>query len=155
ISALGDVIRCPYKMTHVAEYQAGILIANLAFKIPKRVHYELMPRVIYTDPEFAQVGLTEQQAIQQKIKHLQVLTFDFQNIDRALMDNQGKGQAKLIVKKNRTLGASYLGPQAGDLIAEIGLAIQAGARLNDLSATIHAYPTYAQINRRIANTYFS
>lgn len=154
IYALGDVIRCPYKMTHVAEYQAGVVIANLVFKLPKKVTYELVPRVIYTDPEMAQVGLTEQQAIQQKIKNLKVLTFDFKDIDRALTENQGKGQAKLIVKKNQILGASYLGPHAGDLIAEIGLAIQAGARLNDLSATIHAYPTYAQINRRIANTYF-
>lgn len=59
------------------------------------------------------------------------------------------------MRKNRVLGASYLGPRAGELIAEIGLAMQVHARLNDISATIHAYPTYSQINRRVANTYFA
>lgn len=150
IYAVGDVCG-PHPFTHMAEYQAGIVISNAVFRFPKRADYTIVPRVTYTDPELAQVGLTEAMARERGITP-QVLRFPFKNIDRALTDNQTAGMTKLIAHRGRILGASIVGPHAGELLHEIVLAMQSGARLKHLSAAIHAYPTLAQIHRRAANS---
>jgi pyruvate/2-oxoglutarate dehydrogenase complex dihydrolipoamide dehydrogenase (E3) component len=152
IYACGDVCG-PYPLTHVAEYQAGIVISNAIFRVPKKTDYRVVPWVTYTDPELARVGLTEQQARGQGIE-LVVLRFPFQNIDRALTDGQTAGLAKLVVHKGKILGASILGPHSGELIHEIALAMKTGAGIGEISATIHAYPTLAQIHRRVVNTWY-
>lgn len=153
IFAVGDVVDSPYKFTHIAEYHAGIVIANAVFHIPRKIDLRVIPAVIYTDPEFAAVGLTLQQVRSQGIEP-KVLEFDFKDIDRALAENEFRGMAKIIVHKNRILGASLLGPQAGELLSEIVLAMQANIKISKISAAIHAYPTLAQINRRVINTYY-
>lgn len=152
IYACGDVCG-PYPLTHMAEYQAGIVISNAIFRVPKKTDYRVVPWVTYTDPELARVGLTEQQARNQQIEPV-VLRFPFKDIDRALTDVQTAGLAKLVVHKGRILGASILGPHAGELIHEIVLAMKTGAGIGDISATIHAYPTLAQIHRRTVNTWY-
>ena len=152
IYACGDVCG-PYPLTHMAEYQAGIVISNAVFRIPKKTDYRVVPWVTYTDPELARVGLTEQQARDKGIKPV-LLRFPFQDIDRAITDNEMSGLAKLVVHKSRILGASILGPRAGELIHEIVLAMKTGAGIGDISATIHAYPTLAQIHRRTVNTWY-
>ena len=83
-----------------------------------------------------------------------MLRFPFQNIDRAVTDGQTEGFAKLVVHRRRLLGASLLGPHAGELIHELALAMRTGATIGDIAATIHAYPTLAQIHRRTANTWY-
>lgn len=83
-----------------------------------------------------------------------MLRFPFQDIDRAITDNETSGLAKLVVHKGRILGASILGPHAGELIHEIALAMKTGADIGDISATIHAYPALAQIHRRTVNTWY-
>jgi pyruvate/2-oxoglutarate dehydrogenase complex dihydrolipoamide dehydrogenase (E3) component len=113
-----------------------------------------VPRVTYCDPELAQVGLTEQQAREQGLEP-QVLRFDFRDIDRALAEGEDDGRIKLVTRRGRILGASLLGPHAGELIHEIVLAMQTGAKIRDLSAAIHAYPTLAQVHRRAANTAYA
>lgn len=152
IYACGDVCG-PYPLTHVAEYQAGIVISNAIFRIPKKADYRVVPWVTYTDPELARVGLTEQQARDKGIEPA-VLRFPFQDIDRAITDQATSGFAKLVVHKSRILGASILGPHAGELIHEIVLAMKTGASIGDISATIHAYPTLAQIHRRTVNVWY-
>lgn len=153
IYAVGDVVQCPYKMTHVAEYHAGIAISNIAFKYRQRAQYRVVPHVIYTDPELAHVGETEK-SVQEKGRAVEVLKFDFNEIDRAITDGMTKGFMKVLVEGNRIIGATILGPHAGELIAEMALAIQLKASVSDIAQTMHSYPTLAQINRRTVNTYY-
>ncbi len=153
IFACGDCAG-PYPFTHVAEYQAGVVIANTVFRLPKRVDYRVIPWVTYTAPELAQVGLTEAMAEEEGIQ-AKVLRFRFSDVDRALTDGDTDGMMKLIVRRGRILGASILGPHAGELIHEIVLAMQARVKLSSLSGAVHAYPTLAQIHRRTANTLYS
>jgi dihydrolipoamide dehydrogenase len=153
IYAVGDVCG-PYPFTHMAEYQAGIIISNAVFRFPKRADYRVVPRVTYTDPELARVGLTEKQTMEKGIKPM-VLRYQFKDVDRALTDNETNGLVKLITHKGRILGASILGPHGGDLLQEIVLAMNTGAKIGDISATIHAYPTLSQANRRAVNTAYA
>jgi pyruvate/2-oxoglutarate dehydrogenase complex dihydrolipoamide dehydrogenase (E3) component len=152
IYACGDVCG-PYPLTHMAEYQAGIVISNAIFRVPKKTDYRVVPWVTYTDPELARVGMTEQQARDKGIEPV-VLRFPFHDIDRAITDRETAGLAKLVAHKGKILGASILGPHAGELIHEIALAMKTGAGIGDISATIHAYPTLAQVHRRTVNTYY-
>jgi len=153
IYACGDVCG-PYPFTHMAEYQAGIVISNAIFRFPKKTDYRVVPWVTYTDPELARVGLTLQQAEAKGITP-QVLRFNFSENDRALAEVETHGFVKLITHKGKILGASILGPHAGELIHELVLAMQTGAKISDISATIHAYPTLAQIHRRAVNTAYA
>ncbi|NOY15726.1 MAG: dihydrolipoyl dehydrogenase [Gammaproteobacteria bacterium] len=152
IFACGDVTG-PYPFTHMAEYQAGIVISNAVFRFPKKTDYRVVPWVTYSDPELARVGITEQQAKEQGID-VDVLRFPFNDIDRALAEVETAGEMKMISRKGKILGATILGPHAGELIHEIVLAMQAGLKIGDISGTIHAYPTLAQISRRTVNTYY-
>ncbi len=152
IFACGDVAG-PYPFTHMAEYQAGIVISNSIFRFPKKTNYRVVPWVTYSDPELARVGITEQQTKEQGIE-VDVLRFSFNDIDRALAEVETAGEMKLITRKGKILGATILGPHAGELIHEIVLAMQSGLKISDISATIHAYPTLAQISRRTVNTYY-
>lgn len=153
IYACGDVCG-PYRFTHMAEYQAGIVITNALFRLRKRVDYSLIPWVTYTDPELAAVGLSEQQAKEQGLE-VDVLRFPFRDIDRAVVEGTTAGLTKLIVRKGKILGASILGPNAGELLHEIVLAMKSGSSIRTISAAIHAYPTLSQIHRRTVNTYYS
>ncbi len=153
IYACGDVCG-PYPFTHMAEYQAGIVISNAVFRFPKKVDYRVVPWVTYTDPELARVGLTEQQARERGIEPT-VLRFAFKDIDRALTEVDSTGMTKFVTHKGRILGASILGPHAGELIHEIVLAMQAGVKIGTISAAIHAYPTLAQIHRRTVNSAYA
>jgi pyruvate/2-oxoglutarate dehydrogenase complex dihydrolipoamide dehydrogenase (E3) component len=152
VYACGDVCG-PYPFTHMAEYQAGIVISNAVFRFPKKTDYRVVPWVTYTDPELARVGLTEQQARDQGIEAT-VLHFPFRDIDRALAEVEPHGMSKFITHKGRLLGATVLGPHAGELIHEVVLAMKTGIKISELSATIHAYPTLAQIHRRTVNTLY-
>lgn len=151
IYALGDVICSPYKLTHMAEYQASIVLSNAIFKYPNTVKYQGFPYVIFTSPEYAQVGLSEQQAKEQKYKNIEVLRFDFKDLDSAVLQHAATGLIKVVASNGKVIGAAILGPQASNLISEWGLAINLGAKVADVAATIHAYPTLAQVNRRVAN----
>jgi len=150
IYACGDVCG-PWPYTHMAEYQAGIVLSNAVFRFPKRADYRVVPRVTFTDPELARVGLSEQQAREQGLSPT-VLRFDFADLDRALTEGETAGFARLVSHRGRIVGASILGLHAGELIHELVLAMQTRARLTDISAAIHAYPTLSQIHRRTVNT---
>jgi len=153
IYACGDVCG-PWAYTHMAEYQAGIVISNALFRFPKRADYRVVPQVVYTDPELAWVGLSEHEA-RQRHGGVEVLRFPFARVDRAVVEGETAGQIKLVVRRGRLLGAAILGVQAGELLHELVLAMQAGVKIGAISATIHAYPTRAQIHRRAVNTAFA
>ena len=153
IFACGDVCG-PYPFTHMAEYQAGVIIANAIFRFPKKADYRVVPWVTYTAPEVAHVGLTEQQARDQGLT-VQIARFPFGDVDRALAEGSERGLAKLVVHKGRLAGASLVGPHAGELIHELVLAMQARVKIGQIAAAIHAYPTLAQINRRAVNSLYS
>ena len=152
IYACGDVCG-PYRFTHMAEYQAGIVISNALFRFPKSADYSLFPWVTYTDPELAGVGLSEKQAKEQGLE-VEILRFPFRDVDRAVVEGTTVGLTKFVVRKGKILGATILGPHAGELLHEIVLAIKTGSSIGTISAAIHAYPTLSQIHRRTVNTHY-
>lgn len=153
IYAVGDVCG-HYQFTHTAEYQAGIVLASVLFRMPSKTDYRVIPRVVFTDPEVASVGITEREALARGIRH-QVLEFSMADIDRAVTDDAQAGTARILLSKRRIIGASLIGAHAGELIHELALAMQVNARARDISNLVHAYPTFAQIHRRAMNTAYS
>jgi pyruvate/2-oxoglutarate dehydrogenase complex dihydrolipoamide dehydrogenase (E3) component len=153
IYACGDVTGV-MPFTHVAEYQAGLVIANALFRFPKKANYRAVPWVIFTDPELARVGKNETQANAEGLM-VETVRFEFKDIDRAKAEGAVRGFAKLTLHKGCIIGASILGPHAGELISELALSVAKGCKPGDLAGVVHAYPTLVEINRRAANTYLS
>ena len=153
IYAVGDVCG-PYQFTHMAEYQAGIVLASLLFRVPRKVDYRVIPSVIYTDPEAAQVGLTEEDAQAQGIRY-EIARFPINEIDRAITDGNDEGFIKILIARGRVAGASLVSAHAGELIHELALAMQVKAKAGDISRLIHAYPTLSQIHRRAINAHYA
>jgi pyruvate/2-oxoglutarate dehydrogenase complex dihydrolipoamide dehydrogenase (E3) component len=150
IYAVGDVCG-PYRFTHMAEYQAGIALANIVFRVPRKTDYRVVPWAVYTDPEVAAVGLTQAEAEAQGIRY-DVARFPMADVDRAITDNAESGFASILVSRGRVLGATLVGAHAGELIHELALAMQVNARVKAITELVHAYPTYAQIHRRALNS---
>jgi pyruvate/2-oxoglutarate dehydrogenase complex dihydrolipoamide dehydrogenase (E3) component len=152
IFACGDVAG-PYQFTHMAEHQAGVVLRNALFHLPAKTETRTIPWCTFTDPELARVGLSETEAIKNKVDH-EVYRFSFSEIDRARTDSTTKGFIKVVTgRKGKILGAGIAGSQAGELIHEYALAIKKEMKLGELSSLIHIYPTLAQINRRVADSY--
>lgn len=149
VYACGDCCG-PLPFTHAAEYQAGIIIANAVFRLPRRADYRAIPWTTFTDPELAQVGLSEADARARGLA-IEVARYRFRDIDRALAEDKPQGQAKLIIHRNRLVGASILGAHAGELIHEAVLAVAARMRVGVLAQAVHTYPTLAQVIQRALN----
>jgi pyruvate/2-oxoglutarate dehydrogenase complex dihydrolipoamide dehydrogenase (E3) component len=152
IYACGDVTG-EMPLTHVAELQAGIVIANMIFKLPKKISYDVIPSVVYTQPEVAQVGVTVEQC--KALKHGEVFQFEISQLDRAITDNSKTGTAKILTDKGRIIGAHIIAPHAGEMIHELALAIQEGMSVSKITSLVHAYPSYSQLNKRLAGQYYS
>jgi pyruvate/2-oxoglutarate dehydrogenase complex dihydrolipoamide dehydrogenase (E3) component len=152
IYACGDVTG-EMQLTHVAELQAGIVLANMIFKWPKKINYDVIPSVIYTDPEVAQVGVSVEQC--KAMSHGEVYQFDVAKLDRAITDGNGKGIATILTNKGRIIGAHIIAPHAGELIHELALAIQEKMKVSKLTSLVHAYPSYSQLNKRLAGQYYN
>jgi pyruvate/2-oxoglutarate dehydrogenase complex dihydrolipoamide dehydrogenase (E3) component len=153
IYAVGDVCG-PLAFTHMAEYQAGIALANIVFRIPKKVDYRVIPRVVYTDPEVATVGLNSAEADEQGLRY-DVAEFPLADLDRAITEQRSHGFARILIRKGRIIGASIIAPRAGELIHELALAMRVNAKVKEITELVHAYPTYAQINRRTINSRYA
>ena len=150
ISVIGDAAG-GFQFTHVAEHHAGVILRRAIFRMAWARPSTVVPWCTYTDPELARVGLSETEARQQGIEH-RVHRFAFEEIDRARTEGETEGCAKLVAdRKGRLLGGAIVGAHAGELVAELALALNKGLKLADLSGTIHAYPTLAMINRRAAD----
>jgi len=151
IFACGDVTgKMP--LTHVAELQAGVVIANMIFKLPKKISYRVIPSVVYTDPEVAQVGVSVEQC--KSLKHGEVHQFEVSQLDRAVTDNDTAGVAKILTNKGRVIGAHIIAPHAGELIHELALAVQENMKISKITSLVHAYPSYSQLNKRLAGQYY-
>ncbi len=156
IFSCGDVAG-EYKFTHVAEYQAGIVITNALFPLLKRhADYGVVPWVTFTGPELARVGLTEAEAADKYgADGMKVYRFSFKDLDRAVIDGEARGLVKLVVdNRKHILGAHILGPNAGELIHEYVLALNAKIPITKISQTIHVYPTMSQAVKRAADEYY-
>jgi pyruvate/2-oxoglutarate dehydrogenase complex dihydrolipoamide dehydrogenase (E3) component len=151
IYACGDVTGL-MPFTHVAEQQAGVIIANALFRMPKHMDYRVIPAVVYTEPECAQVGMSIADAEQDD--STTVIQFDMQQLDRAITDNATLGLLKLVVRKGRLTGAHIIGAHAGEIIQELALAIQENMKLSRITTLVHAYPGYSQMCRRAAGQYY-
>jgi len=154
IFAIGDVAG-PYQFTHMAAYQAGIVIRNILFKLPAKVDYSAVPWVTYTDPELAHVGMTEADA-EQSGKPIRMLRWSFDENDRAQAERRTEGMVKVITAKNgRILGATIVGLHAGELIQPWVLAISQKLKIGAMAGMIAPYPTLAEVNKRIAGSYYT
>lgn len=150
IYACGDTVG-PYMFTHMAEHHGGVILRNALFRLPARVEKRAVPWCTFTDPELARVGMSETEARRQG-RAYRVYTFAFHNVDRAQVQGETAGFAKIVTApRGRLLGAALVGPRAGELIHEYALAVARGMTAADLSQVIHIYPTLAQINRKVAD----
>jgi pyruvate/2-oxoglutarate dehydrogenase complex dihydrolipoamide dehydrogenase (E3) component len=150
IYAAGDVIG-GYQFTHVAGYEAAVVIQNALFLPTKKADYRVIPWATFTEPELARVGLTEQQARDRYGDDVSVLKHEFKEVDRALAEAAGIGFAKFITRGNgEILGAHIVGPQAGELIHEVVLAMSYKLKVDALKSFIHVYPTLSEINAKAA-----
>jgi pyruvate/2-oxoglutarate dehydrogenase complex dihydrolipoamide dehydrogenase (E3) component len=150
VYVVGDVAG-GYQFTHVAEHHAGIVLRHAIFKLWWARPSTVIPWCTFTDPELARVGISETEARQKDIAH-KVYRFPFAEIDRARTEGETEGFAKIVTDpKGKLLGAAIVGPQAGELIVEYGLALAKGMNAKDISGAIHTYPTLASISRRVAD----
>lgn len=154
VYAIGDVAGGP-QFTHVAGYHAGIVIRSALFMLPAKVDYRALPWVTYTDPELAHVGLTEREA---RAAHTGVTTIvePFACNDRAQAEAETQGLLKLVLdSKARILGATIVGPGAGEAIGFYALAIARRTPLSALAGLILPYPTRSEIAKRAAGAHFT
>ena len=150
IFAIGDVIAGGQAFTHVANYHAGIVFRRALFRLPAEVQRELIPWVTFTDPELAQVGLTEDQA-RQKHGAIQVFRWPYHENDRAQAERATEGFVKVVTdRKGRILGAGIVGREAGELIQIWSLAISQGLKITAMTRWIAPYPTLGEISKRAA-----
>jgi pyruvate/2-oxoglutarate dehydrogenase complex dihydrolipoamide dehydrogenase (E3) component len=154
VFAIGDVAAGP-QFTHIAGYHAGIVIRNALFALPAKADYAAMPWVTYTDPELAHVGLTEAMA-REEGHDVRVLTWQLSMNDRAQTERDSEGLAKIIVgRRGRVLGTTIVAPRAGELIGIWSLAIAHGLKIGAIANMIAPYPTFSEISKRVAGSYYS
>jgi pyruvate/2-oxoglutarate dehydrogenase complex dihydrolipoamide dehydrogenase (E3) component len=154
VYAIGDVAG-GLQFTHVAGYHAGVIIRSMLFGLPSKARTAHIPWVTYTDPELAQVGLTEAQARKAYGSRLEVVRFDYAHNDRAIATRKTTGFIKVMVVKGRPVGASIVGHQAGELISLWALALANRMKMSQIAAMVAPYPSIGEINKRAAGAYFS
>ncbi len=155
VFAIGDVTG-GYQFTHMAGYHAGIVIRNALFALPAKVNDSAVPWVTYTDPEVAQVGLTEAQARERHGAAVRVSRWSFAESDRARAERATEGFVKVVTgKRGRILGVTLVGRHAGELLQPWILAITQGLKIGAMAGIIAPYPTLGEINKRAAGAYFT
>ena len=154
VYAIGDVTGL-MPFTHTAGYHAGVIIRSALFGLPAKAKHSHIPYATYTQPELAQVGLTEAQARGTHGDKLEVARFDIYHNDRAIAEGRAEGLIKVMVVKGRPVGVSIVGDQAGELISLWSMAIANNMTMAQISAMVAPYPTYAEINKRAAGAYFA
>ncbi len=152
IFALGDAIGPP-QFTHRANQQAGIVIRNALFRLPAKTNDALLPRVTYTDPEIAAVGLSEEEALAEG-RGVRILRWPFAENDRAQAERRTEGFLKAMVdRKGRILGVVIVGHGAGELLTPWTLAMANRLPIGAFSAITFPYPTYSEASKRAATAF--
>ena len=150
IYGCGDVIG-GYQFTHVAGYEAAVVVQNALFFPSAKADYRVIPWATFTEPELARVGLSEKQARDRYGDKIEVLKQDFADVDRAQAEGATEGFAKIITtSKGEILGAHLVGASAGELIHEIILAMKNKLPVSALTGIIHIYPTLSEVNSKAA-----
>ncbi len=153
VYAIGDAAG-GQQFTHLANFHASIVIKNAIFRLRPRVSDTFIPRVIYTDPELAQVGLTEAEA-RKRYRRIRILRWPYADNDRAQAERRTHGFIKAIVRKNgEILGATIVGAEAGELIALWVMALSKRMRVGDLTGLVLPYPTLSELSKRVAYTFY-
>jgi len=154
VYAIGDAAGGP-QFTHVAGHHGGQVLRPLLFRLSARANHAAMPRVTFTRPELAQVGLTEAQA-RAVHRRIAVLRWPYGENDRAQAERATEGLVKLIAGPGgRILGVGIVGAGAGELIGTWQLALSKDMRLKDMAAWVPPYPTLSEIGKRAAISYFA
>jgi dihydrolipoamide dehydrogenase len=150
IYAIGDVINKGPMLAHKAEDE-GIAVAEIIAGQAGNVNYNIIPAVIYTSPEVAMVGKTEEQIKKENIKY-KIGKFPFLANSRAKVNSETEGFVKIIVdeKTDKVLSASIISAVAGTMIAELALAMEFGASSEDIARTCHAHPTHSEAVKEAA-----
>jgi len=154
VYAIGDVAG-QGQFTHLANYHAGLVIRNALFRQRVEVNEDVIPRVTFTDPELAHVGLTEAEARARRLR-IRVLRWPYHENDRAQAERETQGHIKVVTDaKGRILGATIVGATAGELVTAWTLAISERLNIRAFAGIIIPYPTLAEIGKRAAITYFT
>lgn len=157
VFAIGDVSGGP-QFTHVAGYHAGLIIKQVCFKLFwTKTNYDALPWVTYTDPELAQVGMTEAQA-REKLgdSQIKVSSWKFDENDRAIAERKTIGQIKVVTnKRGVVIGASIVGSSAGEHLPIWILAISKKLKVSDVAGLIFPYPTFSEVSKRAASAYYT
>ncbi|MEO9573370.1 MAG: FAD-dependent oxidoreductase [Tateyamaria sp.] len=154
VYAIGDAAG-GLQFTHVAGYHAGVIIRSMLFGLPSKSKTSHIPWATYTDPELAQVGLTEAQAKDEHANKLEVVRFHYEHNDRAIAERKTSGLIKVMVVKGRPVGVSIAGHQAGELINLWALVLANKMKMSQVAAMVAPYPTIGEVNKRAAGAYFS
>ncbi|TAG26023.1 MAG: dihydrolipoamide dehydrogenase [Rhodobacterales bacterium] len=154
VYAVGDAAG-GLQFTHVAGWHAGIVIRQAVLGLPAKADPRAVPRATFTEPELAHVGLTEDEARKAHGEKLIVIRADLHHNDRAIAEGKAKGFAKVMIVKGRPVGASIVGPQAGELIGLWALALSARLKMSAVAGMIAPYPTLGEVSKRAAGAYFS
>jgi pyruvate/2-oxoglutarate dehydrogenase complex dihydrolipoamide dehydrogenase (E3) component len=151
VYAIGDAAGALH-FTHVANHHAGLVVRHALFRLPVRASHDALPRVTFTDPELAHVGLSEAEARERGHKP-QVLRWPYHENDRAQAERTTEGHIKVITNRNgRILGATIVGHNAGELISAWSLAVGQRLNIRAMATTVLPYPTLAEIGKRAAIT---
>jgi pyruvate/2-oxoglutarate dehydrogenase complex dihydrolipoamide dehydrogenase (E3) component len=151
VFAAGDVVALPYMFTNAADAMARLAIRNALFPLRGSMSARVIPWTTYTDPELAQVGPTEVQA-RERSRPVDVYRQDFMDVDRAATDG-ASGFVKVLGRKDRIVGATIVGPHAGELIGTLSVAMTNGIGLKKLANSVFAYPTLTEAIRKLADGY--
>ncbi len=153
IYAIGDVTGAP-QSAHMATYHAGLVLRALLFRMPAKDR-TFVPRAVHTDPEFAHVGMTEAQA-SKRHRRLTILRWPYAENDRARAERRTEGHIKLIAARSGDiLGVTVAGANASELIGPWALALSKGLGLKDMASAVPPHPTYSEIGKSAAITYFA
>jgi pyruvate/2-oxoglutarate dehydrogenase complex dihydrolipoamide dehydrogenase (E3) component len=141
----------------MADAQARVVVRNILMPfqfLRQKMNYSVVPWCTYTDPEVAHVGLSEKEA-QDDGTAYDLFRIDLSDVDRAVVEDEDVGFAKILTAKgsDKILGATIVGPHAGDLFHEFVLAMSAEIGLGKIASTIHAYPTLAELARKAGDKY--
>lgn len=154
IYAPGDV-NGSFQFTHAAGYEGGIVVTNAVFRLPRKTDYTWLPWCTYADPELASIGMNEKRAREAGIDY-QVWTEEFQGNDRSLAEGEQNGKLKMILDdKEKPLGVQICGPRAGELLGEWVSILNGRVKLSTLAGAVHPYPTLAEINKKVAGSFYS
>lgn len=152
--ALGDIAG-QGQFTHLAGWHASVFTRRAFFKQFSRASDLPLPSVTYLSPEVAQLGLTEEEARARFGASISTSSFEFAENDRAIAEDKTLGEAKLIIRKGKLLGASIIGEGAGEIIQLVSVAMSNGLNVQALTNFISPYPTRAEIVKRAASAYFT